>query len=291
MDLKEIYQPISRELFNVEKELKKQMNLIIKGQSSKNQKFVKQIISHIFNVPGKVLRPALVLLSAKAVNNLETSNNQQIIKLATAVEFIHSASLIHDDIIDESIHRRDQLTLNKQFDNQTAVMVGDILWSQFFSILISLQTIDFAQHDSILQIFCDTAKKMCFGEIYEHKIRKYEENPSLYEYLEVIEYKTASLFAASCQSGGMLNGADEKVSLALANYGFNLGLAFQIVDDYLDNDSIFTSEVDMIEKAKKYANRAKVDINVLKESPVKRKLTDASDYVVSRTKTNQEEKR
>jgi octaprenyl-diphosphate synthase len=282
MELQEIYRPISNELYLVEEELGEQVKLIIMNQNLSCKKYMKQIIRHIFNVPGKLLRPALVLLSAKAVNDLERGNTQEVIKLAAAVEFIHSASLIHDDIIDESVYRRHQLTLNKQFDNQIAVMVGDILYSQFFSILIGLRTENPKQRDRILNIFCETTKKMCFGEIEEHKIRKSGENPTLHEYLNVMENKTACLFATSCQTGSLINGADEEVSQALANYGLYLGLLFQIVDDFIDNDSIFSSDVSMIEKAEEYAMRAKSEIHLLKESGVKKTLLGIIDYVEQR---------
>jgi len=288
MDLSLIYQPISRELMLVEEELKKQLNRIIRSQSSQNQKFINQIISYLFKVPGKLLRPALVLLCGKAVGNLEAESSEQLINLATAVEFLHSASLIHDDIIDESGLRRHQITLNKQFGNQIAILVGDIFYSQFFSIMIDLKTSNTKLREKLLRFFCDTTKKLCFGEIYEHKILQYGENPSLSEYLKVIENKTASLFSVSCQSGGIINGADERISTALTNYGLYFGLSFQIVDDYLDGDSIFNSNINMIEKAKEYAYRAKEEINKLRESSTKKILFDLCDYVIERGKMNHE---
>lgn len=284
MELKEILRPISEELSQVEGELKEQIKLIGIKHSSENHKFVNRIINHLFNVPGKRLRPALVLLSAKAVNELQKSDIKQFVKLATAIELIHSASLIHDDIIDESKYRRHQLTLNKEFGNHIAVLVGDILYSQFFSLLISIKIKNHKLYERLSQIFCDITKKMCFGEIFEYKIKKSRINPSFKEYLEVIENKTASLFSVSCQSGGMVNGADEKISTALANYGLYFGLSFQIVDDYMDGDSIFNFDISMIEKAKEYAERAKGEIKVLKERSIKKIFFNLCDYVTERVK-------
>ncbi|MCK5094604.1 MAG: polyprenyl synthetase family protein [Spirochaetes bacterium] len=289
MDLSLIYQPISRELMLVEEELKKQLNRIIRSQSSQNQKFINQIISYLFKVPGKLLRPALVLLCGKAVGNLEAESSEQLINLATAVEFLHSASLIHDDIIDESGLRRHQITLNKQFGNQIAILVGDIFYSQFFSIIIDLKTSNTKLREKLLRFFCDTTKKLCFGEIYEYKILQYGKNPSLSEYLEIIENKTASLFSVSCMGGGLLNGADEQITTALADYGMFLGLAFQIVDDHIDGDSIFNSEINMINKAKEYADKAKKVIENLPESPIKYKLLNLPDYVMERAKVKNRE--
>lgn len=108
MELKEIYQPISKELSQVETELKKQIN-----SAGETQKFVNEITNRFFNAPGKRLRPALVLLSAKSVTHQQSTINNQLIHLATAVELIYSASLIHDDIVDNALHRRDQPSLNK----------------------------------------------------------------------------------------------------------------------------------------------------------------------------------
>jgi octaprenyl-diphosphate synthase len=205
------------------------------------------------------------------------------VKLATAVEFVHSASLIHDDIIDSSEFRRTRLTLNKQYGNQLAVLVGDIFYSQFFSILINLQTANNHQRLKLLQSFSDTTKKLCFGEIYEYKIRMHGEDASFNDYLRVIENKTASLFSASCMSGGLLNGADERITTALSTYGLYLGYAFQIVDDFLDNDSILHSDKGMLLKAEEYTELAKKEIEILPESTVKRTLIRILDFVMNRT--------
>ena len=284
MDLNLIYGPITEELALVEEELKRQLDLITLSQSPMHREFITSILGHLLKVPGKLLRPALVLLSGRAVSNIETGNNDQLIKLATAVEFVHTASLIHDDIIDGSNFRRHQVSLNKQFGNQIAVLVGDIFYAQFFSILVNLEIKNKVHREKLLRVFCDTTKKLCFGEIYEHKIIKYGENPSLAEYLEVIENKTASLFSISCMGGGLLYGADEKVLTALEKYGLYLGLAFQIVDDQIDRDSIFDTEIDMIQKAKDYAGLAKDEIAIIPENPIKKRLLTIPDFVIERAK-------
>jgi octaprenyl-diphosphate synthase len=284
MNLEEIYNPIKGELVLVEKEIKLQIDLIIGSQSRKNREYINRVVSYLFEVPGKLLRPSLVLLSAKAVGDVDLSNVQQLIKLAAAVEFVHTASLIHDDIIDESRHRRHQVTLNRQFGNKVAVLVGDIFYSQFFSLLISLEFKLDQRREKLLRIFNETTKRLCFGEIYEHKIRENRENPSFKEYLEVIENKTASLFSVSCAGGSMLNGADESLTTAMANYGLYLGLAFQIVDDFIDNDSIFRSDGSMIAKAGEYSNMAKAEMKILPESPVKGTLSSMLDFIMARAK-------
>ena len=284
MDLNLIYEPITEELALVEEEIKRQINLITLSQSSMHREFITPILEHLLKAPGKLLRPALVLLSGKAVSNNPTGNNDQLVKLATAVEFVHTASLIHDDIIDGSNYRRHHVSLNKQYGNQIAVLVGDIFYAQFFSILINLEIKNKKHREKLLRVFCDTTKKLCFGEIYEHKIIKHEENPSLAEYLEVIENKTASLFSISCMGGGLLYGADEKVLTALEKYGLYLGLAFQIIDDHIDRDSIFNTEMDMIKKSKDYAKLAQDEIDSIPENRIKKRLLTIPDFVIERAK-------
>ncbi len=284
MNLEEIYSPIREELVLVEKEIKHQIDLITDSQNRKNREYINRVVSYLFEVPGKLLRPSLVLLSAKAVGDMDLSNSKQLVKLATAVEFVHTASLIHDDIIDESSYRRHQVTLNRQFGNKVAVLVGDIFYSQFFSLLIGLKLKLDHRREKLLRIFNETTKRLCFGEIYEHKIRENRENPSLREYLEVIENKTASLFSVSCAGGSMLNGADENLTTAMANYGLYLGLAFQIVDDYIDNDSIFESHGSMITKAGEYSKMAKAEVKILPDSPVKGTLSKMLDFIMERAR-------
>jgi len=286
MELEHILQPVSKELLKVSTELTIQLNNISGKQNPAflDNKYINQTIRHLFKVPGKLLRPALILLSAKAVNEIETPDNDSLIKLATAVELIHSASLVHDDIIDESEYRRKQLSLNKEFCNQTAVLVGDILYSQFFSILINLQTVSPEQRIILLEIFATTTRKMCIGEIYEQRIKNYNTKPTLQEYLKIIENKTASLMSACCFSGAVINGADEKFSRALANYGLCLGSSFQISDDCIDGDSIYSSKKDLIEKAKEYSRRAKEEIAVLEQSLAKQSLLNLVEYVIGRIK-------
>lgn len=284
MDLKEIFKPISEELSQVEREIQNQLAMIGTNHGSGKTMFINGIVSHLFDVPGKRLRPALVLLSAKSVNNIEKPDTEQFVKMATAIELIHSASLIHDDIIDKSKYRRHRLTLNKKYGNHIAVLVGDILYSQFISLLISLKTDNIEQQERLGKILCSITKNMCFGEIYEYKIKKDRNNPSLDEYLEVIENKTASLFSGSCQVGGIVNGADEEIITALANFGLYFGLSFQIADDCMDGDSIFSSRASLIDTAREYADKAKGELKVLKEDTIKKTFFDLCDYVLERVK-------
>jgi len=282
MELTEVYGSIREELTLVEGEINRQIDMIVSAQHSKNRQFMKQIVRYLFEMPGKLLRPALVLLCAKAVEGERIVDNEQLIQLASAVEFVHSASLIHDDIIDESDFRRNQVTLNRQYGNQIAILVGDIFYSQFFSILIGLKFEYSDRREKLLMSFCDTTKKLCFGEIYEHKIRIKGEEATFDEYLRVVEDKTASLFSVSCLSGALLNGADENTCLALSQYGLNLGYTFQIVDDAIDRDAIFYSQEGIMDTAHRYAETAKKTLEILPDKNVKRILLNLPDLIMAR---------
>lgn len=281
MDLKAIYHPIQDEIFLVEKEIENQIALITASQNFRDREFIGEVVSYLFEVPGKMLRPALVLLAAKAVDELSQASRDDVVKLAAAVEFVHTASLIHDDIIDGSNYRRHRITLNRQFGNKVAVMVGDILYSQFFSLLIGLRA-ESGRREQILRVFCETTKKLCFGEICEHKIRELGSGSSFHDYLKVVENKTASLFSASCLGGCLLNGADDGVSEALALYGLYLGFVFQIIDDFIDEDAIYRSGSNLVVKAAEFAEMAKAVISGVRESTAQRTLANLLDYVMEK---------
>jgi len=282
MDISQIYEPIKRELLLVEKEIQYQIDSIVEEQNTNKKRFFKQIMNYLFEIPGKLLRPSLVLLSAKAVTGGTLDKTDRLIKLATAAEFVHSASLIHDDIIDESDYRRSRITLNRQFGTQIAVLVGDILYSQFFSILINLHLEQSDHREILLKSFSDTTKKLCIGEIIEHKIRMDGQDATLEDYLKVIENKTACLFSVSCMNGAILNGGNDLFSEALSKYGLYIGYSFQIVDDFLDNDSILNLDSGMIGRAEQFSEAAKKEINMLPKSKAKETLLRIPDFIMDR---------
>lgn len=284
MNLKQIYQPISKDLSRVEIELKNVVAGFIPAS-------VNEIINHFFNIPGKRLRPALVLLSAKAVDSQLSSPtingggstlNSQLIFLATAVELIHSASLIHDDIVDNAVQRREQPSLNKQFGNRIAVLAGDMLHARAFSLLVD------KFDKEILRVLSQCIEKMCRGEINElsrgglaRPIFSYE------EYLKIIEDKTAAFMSVCCQTGAMLTGKNKKAISALKEYGFNFGISYQLMDDFLDGDSgveplgSSTGLKPLLQKAKEFTTRAKENITFFNNSKYKKGLQNLADYVVS----------
>jgi len=279
MNLKQIYQPISNELSQVEIELKNVVENVGQGFSLANY----EIINHFFKVPGKRLRPALVLLSAKSVNCGLWTVDSGLILLAVVVELIHSASLIHDDIIDNESFRRGQPSLNKQFGNQTAVLVGDMLYAHAFSLL-------FGKVDNkIINILLQCVEKMALGELYELQIANCElrianHKPQVpfNDYLKIIENKTASLMSACCECAAILVCPEDKKNIsALKEYGFNFGMAYQLIDDYLDGDISIDSELNLVEKAKEYAECAKESIKFLADSEYKKSLENLLDFMTN----------
>ena len=224
MQLTEIYQPIKNELKEVEKTLEKSLSRARNGSILKVNRFV-------LDTPGKRLRPALVILSAKAAVPTEGGSacggSYQLIKIASAIELIHTASLIHDDVIDHSQRRHDNQTVNSLWGEDVSITLGDYLYSLAFELISGCANPD------ILGCICQAAKAMCEGELLQVLER---DNLSLLreKYMLIIKQKTASLFAASCQAGAIASNSSKSVRKALADYGMNFGIAFQMIDDCLD---------------------------------------------------------
>nr|YP_010330268.1 prenyl transferase [Porphyridium aerugineum]UNJ17984.1 prenyl transferase [Porphyridium aerugineum] len=180
---------------------------------------------HLFSAGGKRIRPALVLLVAKAINNHKIYPSQK--RLAEITEIIHTASLVHDDIIDDCSTRRGVITVHNRFNTKIAVLAGDYLFAQSSWYLANLDNLEVVQN--ISKVISDFAE----GEIRQGIIL-FDPNFSLEEYIEKSFYKTASLIAASCQGSAMLSNSNKNIIRDIYNYGRHLGLAFQIIDDLLD---------------------------------------------------------
>ncbi|MCF6157713.1 MAG: polyprenyl synthetase family protein [wastewater metagenome] len=182
-----------------------------------------ELISHISKYKGKRLRPALVLLSGKCIGEILP----QHIDLAVVVEMVHTATLVHDDIIDEATMRRHVESVNSRWGREISILFGDYLFSRGFTILSALDS----QVATLL--LSQTVNVMSEGEIIQLQ-RRYDIELSENDYFDIIERKTASLCATSCRLGATFAGANRKVSDLLYAYGLKIGIAFQIVDDCLD---------------------------------------------------------
>lgn len=219
MDLSHIYRPIEKELEAVEQVLK--MSLKETKHSS-----ILEVTHYLLGAKGKRIRPALVILSTKASQKLEV-NSDQLPKIAAAVELIHTASLIHDDVIDHASLRHNQPTINSKWGQDVSIALGDYLYSEAFRLIS-----DCSNSDVIRCISCAT-KGMCEGELLQVCER---DNMDLLKkrYMLIVKKKTAALFAASCQTGTMLSHCRQPIQEAFRDYGLNFGIAFQIADDCLD---------------------------------------------------------
>lgn len=205
--------------------------------------------AYIINSEGKRIRPFLVLLSAGAVGG----NFSQVYNAAVAVELLHDFTLVHDDIMDNAEKRRGKLTLHKKYNKNTAILVGDSLLSVAYEYLLK----DCNGHSkSIISSFTSGLIEVCEGQILDtdNEARK---NVSLSQYLIMIKKKTASMVKMCCEIGATLGGGNEKEIKGIANYGLNIGIAFQVQDDLLDiiaDENKFGKRIgsDLIEGKKTY---------------------------------------
>ncbi len=202
-----------------------QVNTLIVDQLHSNVPLVENIGHYIVDAGGKRLRPLLTLLSAAALGECNDSH----IKFAATIEFIHTATLLHDDVVDISALRRGRPTANEEFGNAPSVLVGDFLYTRAFQLMVQLQDM------TILQEMADTTNTIAEGEVLQ-LTRAGNPETSEAQYLDVITRKTAVLFAAACKGAGLLSSASASTCDALHQFGLNLGIAFQMTDDLLDYD-------------------------------------------------------
>jgi octaprenyl-diphosphate synthase len=286
MRSKTLFASISTYLEAVQKQINIQADLIVDswGTNGEQGEHIDRVVHHLLDKPGKMLRPALVLLAAGMVGwdplSASDADNDSLIKLATAVELIHSASLIHDDIIDGEKVRRGRSALHRKHGNQTAVLVGDILYAQSFSLITSLKLASWERHLAIYQLYCDTTRNMCLGEIIEQRTIDDKIALDYPGYLNILKNKTAVLMSACCHSGAILAGAGTAVAGELAEFGMAFGLAFQLLDDHRDHDSLLSEDVDIVEKALEQMERARDILRRLDASIYREELIRACDFVV-----------
>lgn len=202
-----------------------EVDLVITQRLDSGVPLVGQVSRYIIAAGGKRLRPALLLLSCGALGY----RGAQRFNLAAVVEFIHTATLLHDDVVDDSSLRRGNATANETFGNPASVLVGDFLYSRAFQMMVD------AQDMRVMQILADATNVIAEGEVLQLMNMH---NASLDEagYLQVIRSKTAKLFEASARVGAILAGASPELEAACAEYGQALGTAFQVIDDILDYD-------------------------------------------------------
>lgn len=284
MDLERIFEPINYELSEVGRLIKTHIDMVVNDPfiAGIQDELVDNLIGHLFRRPGKRLRPALVFLSARLVGDVIEDRKESLAMFAAAVEMLHSASLIHDDIIDNANQRRSEISLNTQYGNTLAVLSGDVLYSRFFSMLISLPKVEKNLKMELLQTFTGLTTNMCIGEIFQFKLRKNDLFPAEPDYLRILKNKTALLMAASCKSGAMLNGASREIAEACENFGLCFGMAYQLVDDFNDKDVSVGITFNLLEIAGNYIVEAKKSLDFADGEESRKMLDLLCDYVLSR---------
>jgi len=215
LDLDQIQQPVATDLIAVDR--------LIEARLQSEVALVNQIAQHIICSGGKRLRPMIVLLSARAFGY----TGDQHLELAAIVEFIHTATLLHDDVVDRSMLRRGRETANTVFGNEASVLVGDFLYSRSFQMMVDVANM------RVMEIMADTTNLIAEGEVLQ-LLNCHDPDTSEACYLKVIQAKTAKLFEAAARVSAVISAAAARHERAIAAYGLHLGTAYQLVDDVLD---------------------------------------------------------
>ena len=199
------------------------VDAVIRARLDSDVVLIRQVAQYIIAGGGKRLRPALLLMAAGASGH----RGQSAHELAAVVEFIHTATLLHDDVVDESALRRGRETANAAFGNAASVLVGDFLYSRAFQMMVTVQNM------RVMEVLAEATNTIAEGEVLQ---LLNAHNPEIGEvqYLEVIRRKTAKLFEASARLGAILGGVSRELEEGFATYGMHLGTAFQLIDDVLD---------------------------------------------------------
>jgi octaprenyl-diphosphate synthase len=207
----------------------REVDAVIRRRLTSEVALVDQIARYITTAGGKRIRPLLVLLFSNALGFKGTER----FELAASVEFIHTATLLHDDVVDESGLRRGRKTANAVFGNAASVLVGDFIYSRAFQMMVSVNQM------KVLQVLSDATNIIAEGEVLQ-LMNMHDADLPVADYLKVIRYKTAKLFEASARLGAVLAGAPADLEEACADYGRSLGTAFQLIDDLLDYEGSAT---------------------------------------------------
>jgi len=215
VSLEAIRTPIAEDLGQVDEVIRKRLDSEVA--------LIRTIAQYIVAAGGKRLRPALVLLSARAFGEAGRARYE----LAAVIEFIHTATLLHDDVVDESTLRRGRKTANAEFGNAASVLVGDFLYSRAFQMIVEAGSLQ------VMKVLADATNVIAEGEVLQ-LMNVHDADTNEEKYLRVIRYKTAKLFEAATQVGAIIGGASAEAQAALAEYGMHLGTAFQLIDDVLD---------------------------------------------------------
>lgn len=199
------------------------VNTVIQSALHSEVALVNQIAEYIIHSGGKRMRPMLVLLAGGLLGEVKPSHHQ----IAAIIEFIHTATLLHDDVVDESSQRRGKNTANALFGNAASVLVGDFVYSRAFQMMVGIKNMH------VMEVLSNTTNIIAEGEVLQ-LLNIHNADISDSAYMQVIDYKTAKLFEAATQLGAIVSGATTAQETALRDFGKHIGLAFQLIDDVLD---------------------------------------------------------
>ena len=203
------------------------VDAVIRARLDSDVALVRQVAEHIVTGGGKRLRPALLLLAAGATGYRGDAR----LELAAVIEFIHTATLLHDDVVDASQLRRGHRTANAAFGNSAAVLVGDFLYSRAFQMMVGLDNL------RVMRVLADATNTIAEGEVLQ-LMNCHDPDVDEARYLDVVRRKTAKLFEAAARLGALLGGAGPALEQGMADYGMHLGTAFQVIDDVLDYSGV-----------------------------------------------------
>ncbi len=215
LSLSQLYAPIAEDM--------KALDAVIRDRLYSDVVLIRQVAEYIIGSGGKRLRPAMVLFTAGAAGYRGSHHRE----LAAVVEFIHTATLLHDDVVDESELRRGNKTANAMFGNAASVLVGDFLYSRAFQMMVGVKDM------RVMQVLADATNVIAEGEVLQ-LLNCHNADVEVEDYLRVIRYKTAKLFEAAARLGAILGGVGPEIEERLAAFGMHIGTAFQLVDDVLD---------------------------------------------------------
>ncbi len=202
------------------------VNSLIEKNLYSEVELIDQLGHYIINSGGKRLRPVVVLLSSRVFSYV----GNQSINLAAIIEFIHTATLLHDDVVDASLLRRGHATANQRWGNEASVLVGDFVYSRAFQMMVNIDSM------CVMKILSEATNTIAEGEV-QQLINRHDPETSKEDYLKVIRNKTAKLFEAAARLGAVISNRTKKEEQAMAAYGRHLGTAFQLIDDVFDYNS------------------------------------------------------
>lgn len=258
-----------------------QMDEIIARKSASGIKIADKAMAHVIEGESKRIRPAIFLLSAMAcAGKSENKEQNNMPEIAAAIEMIHTASLLHDDVVDEEKTRRGRASANAAFGNDVSVLTGDFLWCTASKIIVS------SKIPRLIDAVVDAVRATAVGALMElEDIGSLSEADRRRQYLQMIDGKTASLFELAARAGAIITNAEKDLESALAQYGREAGMAFQLADDAMDK----SREIDCIggasaalNLAQDYATKAKFRISTLPKCAALESLMGIADYAANR---------